>query len=178
MIRLLSSCLLALSLCACASPAPNRATAPPKTKPQPEGQAQVANVDAAAVAALRIAAVDGDAARAFATIRQATAAAPNRVDLARLALQFCLNLPGCEAEPYETRLRKLDPGNGVVWLGALARSQARRDLQAEPQILQALGQSDRVDLYWNTLLWRLASAVPPPPPPTKPEHRISRSPRH
>jgi hypothetical protein len=160
MIRLASPCLIALSLLACASPAPQTNASPPPPRPS----AEIGRADQIAVAALRIAAVDRDPNRALAAIRQATAAAPDRPDLARLSLQFCLSLQGCEAEPYETRLRKLDPGNGVVWLGVLARAQAKRDAQSEQQILQAIGQSQRVDLYWNTLLWRLASAIPPAAP--------------
>lgn len=156
--------LLALCLVACSSPAPDRGDSAPRV-PAPASRPlePVNKADAAAAAALRIAAVDRDAGRALSAMRQAAASAPERADLARLSLQFCLNVPGCEAEPYESRLRKLDPGNGVVWLGPVARAQARRDVQAEQQILEALGQSERVDLYWNTLLWRLASALPPPP---------------
>lgn len=157
--------VIALSLSGCASSASERGNSAPASKPSTKSVAQAGNTDAVAAAALKMAAVDRDAPRALSVIRQAAAAAPDRADLARLALQICLNVQGCEAEPYETRLRKLDPGNGVVWIGPLARAQARRDTQAEQQILQAMGQAERVDLYWNTLLWRFASAIPAPTPP-------------
>jgi hypothetical protein len=170
---LASAIVAALSLCGCASPSPRGdskgdtkgVNTPPVPSAKSQAQGQIGNADVLAAAALKIAAVDRDASRALSVIKQAVAAAPERADLTRLALQFCLKVRGCESEPYETKLRKLDAGNGVAWLGALGRAQARRDAQAEQQILQAMGQAERVDLYWNTLLWRLASAVPPVTPP-------------
>jgi hypothetical protein len=173
---LLSAIAAALSLCGCASSSPHDDTqadakgdsksvsTPPVHSAKAQAQAQIGNADVLAAAALKIAAADRDAPRALNVMKQAVATAPERVDLTRLALQFCLQVQGCDAESYESKLRKLDAGNGVVWLGALARAQSRRDAQAEQQILQAMGQAERIDLYWNTLLWRLASAVPPATP--------------
>ena len=66
--------------------------------------------------------------------------------------------PGCEPEPVETRLRKLAPDNGVVWLGPLARAQTRGDRRVEDQILEAMSGTQRLDLYWTELVSRIATA--------------------
>jgi hypothetical protein len=75
---------------------------------------------------------------------------------------------GCEPEPLEARFRKLAPDNGVVWLGPLARAQARQDKRVSDQILEAMSHAQRFDLYWTTLIWRLSEArlAKSPPPGT------------
>ena len=60
-------------------------------------------------------------------IARATAAAPERADLAWLLAQVCRQLAPCDPEPVERRLRVLDPSNGAGWLGALARDSAARN---------------------------------------------------
>jgi hypothetical protein len=93
--------------------------------------------------------------RALAQIQKATQAAPERPDLLWLHLRLCMEVAGCEPEPMEARLRKLDPGSGAVWLGPLARAQARRDGRAEAQILEMLSKAAHFNVYWTTLVAKL-----------------------
>ncbi len=90
---------------------------------------------------------------------RAGAGAPDRADLALVQLQLCENDPSCDALPLETRLRQLDPQNGIAWTYALLRA----DRQSRPADWEAarggLAQSRRVDLYWNRTVSRLAKAV-------------------
>jgi hypothetical protein len=76
-----------------------------------------------------------------------------------LYLRICMDVPGCEAEPIEAQLRKLDPGSGAVWLGPLARAQARRDTRTEEQILEAMSRAAHFNIYWTTLIARLTPPV-------------------
>ncbi|HKS54762.1 MAG TPA: hypothetical protein VJS12_05730 [Steroidobacteraceae bacterium] len=143
---------VALTLSACAGQAPQRGTgtsAPTRTLS--------GNADELAGDALQELS-ESDAQTALAAIARANLLAQNRPDLAWLHVRICALTPGCEPEPIETRFRKLAPDNGVVWLGPLARAQARRDNQAEAQILEAMSRAQRFDVYWTGLVWRLSAA--------------------
>src|SRR5690606_21297066 len=59
--------------------------------------------------------------------------------------------------PLQVQLRRLAPGNGVVWLRALQAAQLRQDTAEQPVLLQTLGQAQDFNLYWNTLV----GAAPP-----------------
>jgi hypothetical protein len=125
-------------------------------KPTPAQEPQATSApEAYAAEALATYQLQRDGARAFALITSATKQAPQRVDLAYLQLSLCKLIEGCQLEPFEAQFRKLDPGNAVVWVRALAEAQRRREPAVEVQILEALGRSQRLDIYWN----RLGSAV-------------------
>ncbi len=111
------------------------------------------------VAALRASQVELNPTAAFAHVERALEQEPNSKELVWLAARLCADVPRCEPQRYETRLRKLDPGNGVVWMGPLARAQARSDESAVAQILEALGREARFDVYWNALLAEGALAL-------------------
>lgn len=155
--------LLAVSfaLTACAGPSPQRGTAASTGATRvPSG-----NADELASNALQ-ALIERDGQTALAAIAQANLVDPKRPDIAWLHVRICALAPGCEPEPVEARLRKLAPDNGVVWLGPLARAEARQDKRVTDQVLEAMSQAQRFDLYWTTLLWRLSearSAKSPPP---------------
>jgi hypothetical protein len=95
----------------------------------------------------------------FALIGRATAAAPDRPDLVWLQAQVCQEVTRCDPEPIERRLRELDPSNGAGWMGALARANSSRNDEAMDAALAAMGHSDRVDIYWTTLIARLSRAT-------------------
>lgn len=151
-MRLVQTLTLALVAAAltvgCGSSPPQKAA--PSGPPQhaapsvPRGEA--------IVAALRASQVERNPARAFSHIQTALQHEPERKELVWLAARLCVDVPRCEPQVYESRLRKLDPGNGVVWTGPLADAQARGDDAAETQILEALSRESRFDVYWNTLL--------------------------
>jgi hypothetical protein len=164
---LLLAALTLLAACAGSPSAPQRSSAAAK----PSGSA-----DELAAVALRSLVVVRDPQGALAAIARASELAPERPELVWLHARACMEVRGCEPEPIEARLRKLDPSNGVVWLGPLARAQARRDVRAEDPILEAMSRAERFDLYWTALIWRLSAArhanMPQPadgkPPPGAP----------
>jgi hypothetical protein len=153
--RLLGPLLLSalVFLTACAGPSAKRDTADSRGAPR----ALSGNADELAGDALQ-AFANRDGQQALAAIARANVIAPNRPELAWLHARICTVTPGCAPEPIETRLRKLAPENGVVWLGPLARAQARQDKRAAEQILEAMGQAERFDLYWTLLVSRLTAA--------------------
>lgn len=116
-----------------------------------------ATADQWALAAVEAMQIKHDSALALADVQHAAQAEPQRADLTWLWLSLCVRAQGCAPEPIEVRLRKLEPGNGAAWIGPLARAQAERDVRSEEQILNAIGKAERFDVYWNSLLWRLAS---------------------
>lgn len=138
----------ALVLNACgSSPTKTASTAAP-AKREP--------ADVLATEALAVYRLQNDGARAWTLISEATKQAPDRADLAHLQARLCQLLEGCRPEPYEARLRQLDPSNGVVWMRSLEQAQHRREPKVEAQILDALGQAQRFDVYWNSLGARVA----------------------
>jgi len=92
-------------------------------------------------------------------LARASAAAPGRADLLWLHIRACLETPGCDPEPIERRLRALDPANGTGWLVDLMRANAAKDYVASDAILAGIGRSDRVDIYWTTLIAHLTRAT-------------------
>lgn len=144
--------------CSSSPPANTAARTPSASTGTPTKAAQ-ASIGNWVAGALRASQSERNPGRALQTIEQALSQAPNRAELVWLAARLCADVPGCEPERYEARLRKLDPGNGVVWMGPLARAQAKNDNAAELQILEALSREERFDVYWNVLLREGALAV-------------------
>jgi len=143
----------AIMLSACANQPPQGRTAAPTAS----SRASSGNADELAGDALQ-ALNERDSQGALAAIARANLVAQNRPDLAWLHARICYTTPGCEPEPLDARFRKLAPDNGIVWLGALARAQARQDKRVEEQVLEAMSHAERFDLYWTTLVWRLSVA--------------------
>ena len=142
-----------LLVTACASQEPQRGRASSDTSTQTAS----GNPDEMAGDALQ-ALSEGNGQQALAAIARANVLAPKRPDLAWLHARICMLSPGCEPEPVESRLRKLAPENGVVWLGPLSRAQSRNDKRVEDQILEAMSHAQRFDLYWTELVSRIAMA--------------------
>lgn len=116
--------------------------------------AKGADADSLAAAGLLFLVTHRD--RSLPLLEQATAIAPERADLVWLQSQVCLEVNPCDPHAKERRLQILDPSNGAGWLGALARA---RDDTTRNAALAAIGHSDRVDIYWTTLIARLTSAT-------------------
>ncbi|HEY6621560.1 MAG TPA: hypothetical protein VIY68_18600 [Steroidobacteraceae bacterium] len=92
-------------------------------------------------------------------LSRATAAAPDRPDLLWLQAMRCAQSSPCDSVPLERRLRELDPGNGAGWWAAVARAGAAHDAEATEMALLAISHSERVDIYWTTLIAHLSRAV-------------------
>jgi hypothetical protein len=144
--------LAAVLLAACASAPSQKSTTP----------AVRAGSGADELAASALTAWSGDGAKAsqaLAQIQRATQSEPQRPELLWLQSRICMNTPGCEPEAVEAQLRKLDPGSGAVWLGPLARAQARKDARTEDQILEVMTQAGHFNVYWTTLIAHLTPPV-------------------
>jgi hypothetical protein len=135
---------LVLALIGCASPKP-------QDKPQNDGQPE-RSADAYAAEALGTYQLQRDGRRTLNLMAAAVKQAPDRADIAYLQVALCRLIEGCQPEPFEARLRKLDAGNAIVWIRALADAQQRPDTVVETQILEAIGRSERLDVYWNSLV--------------------------
>jgi hypothetical protein len=116
-----------------------------------------ADADSFAAAALLSLLFHGD--DSLTLIARATAVAPERPDLVWLQAQICQGMTLCDPEPIERRLLGLAPSNGAVWIGALGRANSSKNDEAEDAALAAIGHSDRVDIYWTTLIARLSRAT-------------------
>src|SRR5690606_22498040 len=98
---------IVLLLAACASAPPERSpTSTAGTVPNGDG-----DVDQIAATALALWGTDASAngSQALAQIQKAARAAPDRPEIQWLHLRLCSEVPGCEPQPIETQLRKLDP---------------------------------------------------------------------
>lgn len=142
--------LVVLLLSACAGSPPERGTPAPAS-------AGGNDVDQMAAAALALWGTNatGNGSQALSQIQKAAQAAPERPEIQWLHLRICVEVPGCEPQPIETRLRKLDPGSGAVWLGPLSRAQQRGDARAEEQIVEVMTKAAHFNVYWTTLVARL-----------------------
>jgi hypothetical protein len=146
--------LSAVLLAACAG------TPSPKSTPTPSS-AGSGNADELAASALTTWGGGGsaNASQALAQIQRAVQSAPHRPELLWLQARICMDARGCEVESIEAQLRKLDPGSGAVWLGALARAQARKDTRTEDLILEVMTKASHFNVYWTTLIARLTPPV-------------------
>jgi hypothetical protein len=97
--------------------------------------------------------------RAASLMARAALAAPHRADLAWLQAMICQKTPGCDTQPFEAKVRSLDPSNGAGWLGALSRAAAAKDDDATNASLRAISQTDRVDIYYTKLIGTLSPKV-------------------
>jgi hypothetical protein len=161
-IRRQLGCAIAIGLssllmgCA-ASPAAKSAEAERHLQRAATALARQSDADSLAAAGLLSPSIHRD--DSLALIARATAAAPERPDLLWLRAQVCHDATPCDPEPIERHLRQLDPSNGAGWMGALARANSSRNDEAKDAALAAIGHSDRVDIYWTTLIARLSRAT-------------------
>jgi hypothetical protein len=139
------------------SPTADRATADPHW--QRAAVVLAMKTDADSLAAAGLLSLPSHRDESLSLIARALEAAPERPDLVWLQAQVCGESPSCNPEPIERHLRELDPSNGAGWMGALARADSSKDDEARDAALAAIGQSDRVDIYWTTLGARLGRAT-------------------
>jgi hypothetical protein len=151
-IRLLP--LLALLLTACGG-TPTQKAATPASKPTSNRNADELTANALGLWASE----GGNASQALSQLQRAAQLAPQRPEIVWVYLRVCQEVQGCDPEPIEMQLRKLDPGSGSVWLGALARAQARRDARAEEQILEVMSKATHFNVYWTPLISQLTPAL-------------------
>ena len=169
--RLAVLILAPLWLMGCKTSAPHKAQRPVALKAEPKVDDRVerrfdkaavilehrGDADSLAAAALLRGVRQRDQALALAV--RASAAAPERPELAWLRVQVCNSTPYCDAQSLEPDLRRLDPSNGIGWMGELARAVSVGDQRAQDAALQAMGRAQYFDVYWTPLIGRLAAAL-------------------
>lgn len=135
-------------------------TSAPSPTPAPVATSKVTgSPDALLAKAIETYAATRDPAQVIVYVRGAAEQTPKQPELVWLYAHFCRQVSGCDAPAIETQLRKLDGANGIAWMGALMRAQQQRDSAAQDQVLDALGRSERIDVYWTTLVSRTAVAL-------------------
>ena len=115
--------------------------------------------DADSLAVAGLFQVSKNHAQAVSLLARAEAAAPARADLVWLHLQVCQEQPLCDPQPEEQKLRMLDPTNGAGWLGELGRAAKAKDDGATAAALTAIAHTERMDIYWTTLIGHLSLAA-------------------
>jgi hypothetical protein len=149
--------LLIASIAACTSSDALIAKAQKRDNATVAVLAQAADADSLAAAGLMSVGKDSDQSLSF--LARASVVAPDRADLVWLQATRCAQFPRCDPAPIEQRLRKLDPTNGASWWIALARAGAAHDTEATEVALTAISRSERIDIYWTTLIAHLSRAV-------------------
>jgi len=115
--------------------------------------------DADSLAAAGLFLMTTDRARALTLLARAEAAAPARADLVWLYLRVCQEDASCAPQAEELKLRTLSPANGAGWLGSLTRAVKAKDDAATDAALVAIAHTERVDLYWTTIISHLSLAA-------------------
>jgi hypothetical protein len=113
--------------------------------------------DADSLAAAAVMSI-GNREQSLSLLARATAAAPERADLVWLQALRCAQVTSCDPAPIEHRLRELDPTNGTGWWSAMARAGAAHNTEDADAALAAISHSERVDIYWTTLIAHLSRA--------------------
>jgi len=144
----------AIFLCACTSPER-------RTELEPGEWRQIAVVlegdgtaDTLVSAALIRGAALKDSGAALADLDRALRVTPQQPDAAWLALNICIDMPGCAQAPRGARLRELDPSNAAASYAALTEARRNGDVAAEDRALAAMADAKYFDLYWSRLLTR------------------------
>jgi hypothetical protein len=89
---------------------------------------------------------------AYSLISRAVQLAPDRRDLAWLAVRLCASSSDCNDAIPEKHLHDIDPANGVGFMGALMRAQRKNDITGIDAALTALGNSEKFYVYFDPLI--------------------------
>jgi hypothetical protein len=95
----------------------------------------------------------------YALVARAVQLAPDRRDLAWLAVRLCASSSDCDDTAPEKHLREVDPGNGIGSTGALTRAQRKNDAAAIDAALTAIGNSERFYVYFDPLVAATATEL-------------------
>jgi hypothetical protein len=95
----------------------------------------------------------------YALVARAVELAPERRDLAWLAIRLCSSSSDCDPALPEEHLRRADPDNGVGLVGSLARAQAKGNAGAIDDTLAAIAQSKHFYVYFSPLVAATAAEL-------------------
>lgn len=96
---------------------------------------------------------------AYPLAARAVQLAPQRRDLAWLAVRLCAGSSDCNDTEPEKHVHDVDPGNGVGSTGALTRAQRKNDAAAIDSALAAIGSSERFYVYFSPLVAATAAEL-------------------
>jgi hypothetical protein len=105
-------------------------------------------------------------ARSIELLDRAVASAPKAVDIGLLDVTVCNGQAGCDGLKRETRIRRVDPRNGNLWMVALQDASTRANQAEVDNVLVRMAQSTSFDLHFISLARRFLDAlkrIPPPP---------------
>jgi hypothetical protein len=89
---------------------------------------------------------------AYRLVSRAVQLAPDRRDLAWLAVRFCSSSEDCNEAIPEKHLHDIDPTNGVGYMSALTRAQRKNDVAGVDAALAAIANSDKFYVYFAPLI--------------------------
>ncbi len=89
---------------------------------------------------------------AYALSAHAVQLAPQRAELAWLAVRMCDTSDSCDARQSEQHLRAVDPSNAAGWIGELGRAQRGNDPLAIDAALDAIGRAQAFRVYFEPLV--------------------------
>jgi len=89
---------------------------------------------------------------AYGLISRAVQLAPDRRDLAWLAVRLCASSSDCNDADPEKHFHDIDPTNGIGYVGALTRAQRKNDAAGVDAALTALGNSEKFYVYFDPLI--------------------------
>ncbi|WP_266157884.1 hypothetical protein [Dyella silvatica] len=121
--------------------------------------AAMPDADALLTAAALAATTPSQASRAMTLLDRASAMAPQAADIGLLGIQLCSMQADCAALPRETRLRQLDPHNGIAWMTALHDASGRADAARIDDMLNHMTHATRFDIYFVALTRRFNTAL-------------------
>src|SRR6202000_2457590 len=78
--------------------------------------------------------------------------APDRRDLAWLAVRMCGRANDCDPSAPEEHLLKIDSSTCIVWLRALTHAQATDDASAIDSALSKIANSEHANVYFDSLV--------------------------
>jgi len=112
----------------------------------------------AAAAALQQFGAESDSG-AYRVVARAVQLAPDRRDLAWLAVRLCASSNDCDDTAPEKHLHEVDPTNGIGSTGALTRAQRKNDLTGIDAALTAIANSERFYVYFDPLVAATATEL-------------------
>jgi hypothetical protein len=92
-------------------------------------------------------------------LARAVQVAPDRRDLAWLAVRLCVASSDCDDTVPEKHLHDIDPTNGIGSIGALARAQRKNAAAAIDSALTEIGNSERFYVYFEPLVAATAAEL-------------------
>jgi hypothetical protein len=95
----------------------------------------------------------------YSLLARAVQVAPDRRDLAWLAVRLCASSSDCDDNIPEKHLHDVDPTNGIGSIGALTRAQRKNDAAAIDSALTVIGNSERFYVYFEPLVVATATEL-------------------